>query len=119
MPRAPQIFRPPVFGQRLKKPETRESAHQRGYDIRWQRYRRYFLAMLAVDDADATYNWQKGRNGTCEQCGAYENLELDHIVALAKGGMKYDPYNIQVLCKTCHSQKTAKEDGSFGRDTNG
>lgn len=37
-------------------------------------------------------------------------LELDHIVPLADGGSE-DESNLQVLCRKCHKEKTAREAG--------
>ena len=33
----------------------------------------------------------------------------DHIVPLAEGGDRYDPNNLQSLCKTHHDQKTTRD----------
>ncbi|MER6382081.1 HNH endonuclease [Streptomyces sp. NPDC001118] len=45
---------------------------------------------------------------TCQQCGAHERLEVDHIVSVARGG-SWEPDNLWVLCKPCHKRKTYKE----------
>ena len=52
-------------------------------------------------------------------CGALAE-ELDHIVP-HKGDRKlfFDESNWQALCKSCHSRKTAAEDGGFGNETRG
>jgi len=39
--------------------------------------------------------------------------EVDHIVPLRAGGTN-DAENLQALCKSCHSRKTAIEDGRWG-----
>jgi len=36
------------------------------------------------------------------------NLEVDHIDALADGGVDAD-YNLQILCRSCHTSKTLEE----------
>ena len=70
-------------------------------------------------------SWGKGRGGrpwrrlkqkihlrdqwTCCQCGhVTTQLELDHIVNVAKGGTD-DEANLQSLCAPCHKKKTSKE----------
>ncbi len=44
------------------------------------------------------------------------SLHLDHIVP-HKGdeALRLSPLNVQVLCPSCHSLKTDREDGGFGR----
>ena len=52
-----------------------------------------------------------GRNPECVACGRAAT-ECDHI-----SGDHTDnrPENLQALCKACHSRKTARADGAFGR----
>ena len=46
---------------------------------------------------------------TCRACGLVGGeLELDHIVNVARGGTD-DPANLQILCRSCHAAKTARE----------
>lgn len=53
----------------------------------------------------------------CEDC-----LERDHPVAATEvdhvdgDARNNEPRNLRSLCKPCHSVKTAREDGSFGRE---
>lgn len=54
----------------------------------------------------------KRQNGKCNRCGLYfqieDIVEVDHIVALEKGGKDtYD--NLQLLHRECHLQKTRDE----------
>ena len=43
-------------------------------------------------------------------------VEVDHIVPHKEDWARFwDPTNWQGLCKSCHSMKTAMEDGGFGR----
>ena len=53
------------------------------------------------------------RNPYCEICGKVAT-EVDHIVPIRKGGLN-ELDNLQSLCKSCHSRKTAKYDGGFGK----
>lgn len=63
-------------------------------DPRWQLARRIVLE----------------RDGyRCVGCGIAGQLEVDHMEALQDGGAKFDPANLQALCKSCHSVKTAAE----------
>jgi NMD protein affecting ribosome stability and mRNA decay len=43
-------------------------------------------------------------NHTCCYCGSMENLEIDHIIPISKGGRE-DESNMQVLCKKCNMSK--------------
>lgn len=70
----------------------RASASKRGYDARWRRYRKNFLA----------------KHPLCVECGGLAT-EVDHIID-HRGSYKlfWDTDNHQALCKSCHSKKTAK-----------
>jgi 5-methylcytosine-specific restriction protein A len=46
----------------------------------------------------------------CDQAAT----DVDHIVSKAKGGTDAGT-NLQSLCHSHHSMKTAREDGGFGR----
>lgn len=52
----------------------------------------------------------------CRQCGCVvlpKDAECDHIVPLADGG-KDEAENLQTLCKTCHTEKSAAENRRRG-----
>ena len=46
----------------------------------------------------------------CASCGATDNLEMDHIKPLCRGG-KTEKDNLQWLCHKCHVNKTKQEFG--------
>lgn len=71
----------------------RPSAARRGYGHRWRKLRAAVLA----------------RKPVCA-CGRMAT-EVDHIKALSKGGTN-EWENLRPMCKSCHSQKTAREDRS-------
>lgn len=76
----------------------RANSTQRGYDSRWRRFRIIFLQ----------------RNPLCAHCTAegrtVEAVEVDHITPLRVAPQrKYDLTNLQGLCKSHHSRKTAAE----------
>lgn len=84
----------------------RGSSHQRGYDGRWRARRASFLA----------------KNPLCVMCLAETPsrvtpaTEADHITPHKGDQVLFDDdNNLQGLCKMHHSQKTAREDGAFGR----
>ena len=60
-------------------------------------------------------NIAKGKCAICDD-KLQRKYELDHIKPLASGGTN-DMDNIQLLCKSCHKEKTQreKEDGSYVR----
>jgi 5-methylcytosine-specific restriction endonuclease McrA len=43
----------------------------------------------------------------CVKCGSGENLTIDHIVPILKGGVSIES-NIQTLCFKCNQQKGCK-----------
>lgn len=83
--------------QKLERPpEKRPSPSARGYDRTWQRIRRRILANRPLCVA-------------CQSFGrATLATEVDHILPLRAGGTNEDS-NLQPLCKSCHSRKTAAE----------
>jgi len=52
----------------------------------------------------------------CAICGS-KAREVDHIIPVAQGGTDNDD-NLQSLCKSCHSKKTARE-GRWGKKGRG
>lgn len=42
--------------------------------------------------------------GHCQHCGTTEDLTIDHIIPIFKGGTN-DPANLQTLCRSCNSKK--------------
>ena len=47
----------------------------------------------------------KRDNNRCRKCGSRHNLEIDHIIPIAKGG-KTTFDNLQTLCKRCNEEKS-------------
>lgn len=98
-------FKPKTHAQLMYKPpiDNRPSAAVRGYGTRWHKYIR---PQVLLRD-----------NYTCQVCGlltANKNaLHIDHITPKSKGGTD-DISNLQTLCASCHSVKTARHDGGFG-----
>ena len=82
----------------------RTRSKQRGprlYDTaRWKRSRLMALARQLVCQADG-----------CNRSA----IDVDHVVSVEAGGAQYSYDNVQCLCHSCHSRKTAMYDGSFGR----
>jgi 5-methylcytosine-specific restriction endonuclease McrA len=69
---------------------------------RWRFHGRYFWdsARVAVFRRD---------HYTCQACHARRrrrDLEVDHIVEIARGGPSLDYANLQTLCRECHRTKT-------------
>ena len=72
-------------------PDERASASQRGYGARWRR-----LRLLVLHRAPL-----------CRECGRAAT-DVDHILPRRMGGTD-DMANLQPLCHSCHSRKTARE----------
>lgn len=47
-------------------------------------------------------------NGRCAYCPSTENLTLDHIVPLCRGG-QHAPGNLQAACAACNSSKGGRQ----------
>lgn len=61
-------------------------------------------------DAARTYAFHRDRF-TCQSCRRRyrrAQLEVDHIVEIARGGAPLDPANLQTLCRRCHREKTRR-----------
>lgn len=80
----------------------RGSSASRGYGLEWRALRLRFLRLhpLCVECA---------RSGLTVAA-----TDVDHIVARSRGGSDHHT-NLQGLCHACHSRKTSREDGAFGR----
>lgn len=84
--------------------DDRAGSTARGYGSQWQKARLGYLA----------------HHPLCRHCEAEGRTEpatvVDHIKA-HKGDMAlfWDTANWQPLCKRHHDEKTAREDGAFGR----
>lgn len=82
---------------------VRENSAQRGYGYKWQQARAGFLK----------------KHPLCVYCLKKDKVtaatDVDHIIP-HKGDMDlfWQRSNWQPLCGSCHSAKTAREDGGFG-----
>lgn len=77
------------------------SSAAKGYGAAWRKLRASILA----------------RDPVCGLCGA-ASVVADHIVPRRAGGSD-SPENLMGLCRSCHSVKTASQDGGFGNPTGG
>ena len=76
---------------------NRETAVQRGYNTRWKKIRKMVLL----------------RDPICKDCNRNPSTNADHIIAVKNDGSN-NLNNLKGLCQSCHSKKTASEDGGFG-----
>ena len=85
--------------------KVRGSSNDRGYGSRWATLRKMVLAAhpLCADPGGV-----HAANGEVVLA-----TDVDHIVPLQQGGTD-ELGNLQALCHSCHSIKTAREDGGFG-----
>lgn len=90
----------PAHALPARAPDFRGSAASRGYGAHWRRIRSAFLQ----------------RHPTCGACAAVGRTvtatDVDHVDGDVRNCRKA---NLQALCHGCHSRKTARCDGSFGR----
>jgi 5-methylcytosine-specific restriction endonuclease McrA len=104
MPQKIPTFRPPHLPPPGADLRDKNSA-QRGYDRRWRKYRKAFLAAhpLCV---------------MCQPAGKITPaVHVDHIVPVQGGQADpgfWDPDNHQGLCHRCHNKKTAAERAGSG-----
>ena len=67
--------------------------------------RRWARVRLLVLDRDG---WK------CSRCGISARLEVDHIKPLEHDGAVYDLGNLQALCRSCHIDKTRRQNTGRG-----
>lgn len=90
--------------ERQRADKQRGTSTQRGYGARWRKARKIHL----------------NEHPLCVHCKQEGKIvpanEVDHAIA-HKGDyfLFWDESNWQSLCKSCHSRKTAIENGGFGR----
>lgn len=104
---------------------ARTSAHRRGYDAHWERFRTVTYPMLLLEQGIYIHTCgarlQPGPHpySECAKAGigTFTELELDHDPPLkhwerAHPRIVCDPARIGgYLCKTCHAKKTRHERG--------
>ena len=75
--------------------EARGTAAQRGYDSRWQRFRKWFLA--------------QPENVLCRDCETAIATDVHHVKKLREfPELKYDERWLMPLCARCHAKRSAK-----------
>lgn len=84
------------------RPLARARAIYCGSSCRWKFHGRFFWdsARIVVMRRDR-YTCQK-----CRRRGRRAELEVDHIVEIARGGAPLEYANLQTLCRRCHRDKT-------------
>jgi len=89
--------------RKAKADKRRQSSHQRGYSYQWSQARELFLKAYPIC-------------ANCERRGRITAATVvDHIIPhRGDDFLFWDESNWQPLCASCHSRKTAKEDGGFG-----
>ena len=79
----------------------------RGYDYRWQKIRLMYLRAHPICEDPFEIHKRAGELAVAAS-------DVDHITPLQAGGTHAEE-NLQALCKSCHSKKTALQDGGWGR----
>jgi hypothetical protein len=86
------------------------SAEEILYLIQWflkLLYERYLLNLVRLRKKKYWKILVKHHGEKCNYCGSTDNLTLDHIIPLSKGGINKIE-NFQILCKSCNKLKGNK-----------
>jgi 5-methylcytosine-specific restriction protein A len=104
MPSKPPSFRPAYArdreaDERARKARldaARPTPEARGYDADWRAFRSEVLAEQPF----------------CETCGSTDRLNVDHRHPIATHPhLRLVRSNVRVLCQSCHSSRTARDQG--------
>lgn len=84
----------------------RGTAQARGYDYRWSQFSKDWREKYPVCGMRADGQLH-AEHSQCVAQGRLTTTDLvvDHRVRLEDGGAKYDPANLQTLCRACNTRK--------------
>lgn len=112
-------YAPPVMCKcgYVKQPNERCPRCKPLSDIEYNKTKR---DKVTYDEVYNSSRWKKLRElvkqrdkGLCQPCFKQNRVEIgvivDHIVEIKDGGAKWDIDNLELLCRSCHNIKTAKE----------
>lgn len=103
-----------------RNPEKRRENHRRWREANLEYHRAYWAVYVSNRRARVAKNGgfytiddvkllREKQNNCCAACGQDgKKLEVDHIVAVIRGGSN-DPSNLQLLCRPCNASKGARE----------
>ena len=109
-PGCPELVRDGRFCEQHDRQEQRRydkqrgTSAQRGYGANWRKLRKMKLNQDPI--CEDPFGLHK------EHSELMQSNEVDHITPLKDGGTN-EMTNLQSLCKSCHSKKTAVEDGRW------
>jgi 5-methylcytosine-specific restriction protein A len=87
--------------------QRRPKRHGRAYDGRWRMFAKDYLSRHRECESESCLAVPWWARPTATQ--------VDHRDGLGPTGPRgYDESNLQALCQSCHSSKTASHDGGFG-----
>lgn len=97
--------RPPMFRLRRPRPAKRTVSDEAAYEER-----RAFANSPLWRKTSKAHLRANPLCAYCEQAGRIRAATLvDHLLAIADGGAKFDPANFRSCCEDCHAEKTAAE----------
>lgn len=93
MPNHPPYYKPHPALPRVRTPDSRASAPDRGYDHDWVKLRAWHIA----------------RQPLCVRCKRPGEI-VDHIIPISENpALRLRADNLQTLCRVCHGVKTAAD----------
>lgn len=122
----PEIVRKSISAYKAKYPERIKSArkkysvsHPEKMRAKWAKNsakRKLRIGATSDGTADKFYDYVHNSNFLkcyyCNETLSYENVNVDHIIPLARGGSHIDS-NLCIACDSCNSKKSSKLPSEF------
>lgn len=106
-PAAVKTIRDLIFWQYAKIIAASSGMGKNNYRFIMDRFRRLKSGEISWSGSIREYVKEREHPGECIYCGSRENLTLDHLIPLSRGGPD-TPDNAVMACRSCNSSKGSR-----------